>query len=86
MYIYIIFLISHIICSVFNIKTIEDLANWKYFKIAPALVQLQKTEIKGKRDSASKANVNKALDKEWEKKSLSVRENVLHACVMCGMD
>lgn len=58
--------------SVFNIKTIEDLAHWKYFKIARALVALKSTEQKGKRDVSSKANVNKALDKEYEKKSLAV--------------
>ena len=31
----------------FHIKTIEDLANWKYFKIARALVALKATEVKG---------------------------------------
>lgn len=56
--------------AAFNIKTVEDLANWKFFKIARAIVQLSKEEHKGKRDASSKQNVNKAVDKEWEKKSL----------------
>jgi len=55
--------------AAFNIKTIEDLANWKYFKIARAIVVLSKEEQKGKRDPKSKQNMNKAVDKEWEKKS-----------------
>jgi len=57
--------------KIFHINTIEDLANWKYFKIARALVNLQQTEVKGKREAKSQANANKALDKEYEKKSLT---------------
>lgn len=67
---FVLFLFLHPL--VFNIKTIEDLAHWKYFKIARAIVALKNTEQKGKRDVSSKANINKALDKEYEKKSLAV--------------
>jgi len=56
--------------SEFHIKTIADLAGWKYFKIARAIVDLEKFEEKGKRQKDSKLNLNNALDKAWEQKSL----------------
>lgn len=56
--------------SAFNIKTIKDMASWKYFKLARAIVALSEMEEAGKRNDASKMNLNAALDKDWEKKSL----------------
>eukprot|EP00292_Cryptomonas_paramecium_P020148 CAMPEP_0113682210 /NCGR_PEP_ID=MMETSP0038_2-20120614/12507_1 /TAXON_ID=2898 /ORGANISM="Cryptomonas paramecium" /LENGTH=179 /DNA_ID=CAMNT_0000601195 /DNA_START=11 /DNA_END=550 /DNA_ORIENTATION=- /assembly_acc=CAM_ASM_000170 len=54
----------------FKIKTIKDLGQWKYFKIARAIVTLAAQEEDGKRAEDSLQNINKALDQEYEKKSL----------------
>lgn len=55
--------------AAFKINTIEDLANWRFFKIARAIVTLAAVEEKGKRPAASRANINKALDKAFETES-----------------
>mmetsp|Transcript_19998 Transcript_19998/g.34245 ORF Transcript_19998/g.34245 Transcript_19998/m.34245 type:complete len:174 (+) Transcript_19998:56-577(+) len=54
-----------------HVKTVEDLANWKYFKAARAIVILADREEEGGRHADSKANINHLLDKEFEKKSLT---------------
>jgi len=53
----------------FGIKTIRDMANWKYYLMAVAIVDLSKTEEKAGRAENSKLNINKALDKKHEKAS-----------------
>jgi len=46
------------------------MGNWKYFRIAVAIADLAKTgEEKGKRKSDALLNINKALDKDYEKNS-----------------
>jgi len=55
----------------FRIRTIEDLGKWKYFLIARSIASLAKTEEKGKRHADARSNINKALDKAHEKKSLN---------------
>ena len=52
-----------------GIMTVGDLATWKYFLRAEALVELAGREIEGGRATTSKLNVNNALDKAYEKKS-----------------
>jgi hypothetical protein len=54
----------------FKVKTIEDLANWKFYKISHAIVVLAETEEGGKRDAKCLMNIDNALDKEYETKSL----------------
>jgi len=54
----------------FKITSIQDLANWKFFKIARAIVTLADQEEEGKRAEDNLQNINKAVDKEFEKKSL----------------
>ena len=54
----------------FRVKTIEDLAKWKHARIAQAICTLAEVEEDGKRDDKSEMNINKALDKEFETKSL----------------
>ena len=54
-----------------KIKTIEDLGNWKYYKLAKAIAALASIEEPGKRNANSESNLNRALDKEWETKSLN---------------
>ena len=50
--------------------TIKDLAEYKFFLLARALVVLAETEETGKRDPNSAMNVDMAVDQEWEMKSL----------------
>merc|ERR1712232_1036171 len=52
-----------------HIKTIEDLGNWKYYRIAKAIENLAETEEEGKRDAEGEANLNSALDKDFETKT-----------------
>mmetsp|Transcript_64297 Transcript_64297/g.76117 ORF Transcript_64297/g.76117 Transcript_64297/m.76117 type:complete len:187 (-) Transcript_64297:234-794(-) len=52
-------------------KTVKDLATYKYFLLARALVTMAETEVKGDRSDDSVMNVDKGVDKEWESKSLN---------------
>jgi len=60
----------------FHIKTIEDLGNWKYYRLAKAILTLSETEVEGKRPEGARSNINKGLDQEYEIKSLS---EIVHA-------
>eukprot|EP00998_Keelungia_sp_KM082_P009500 NODE_5679_length_683_cov_43.424460_g5656_i0.p1 GENE.NODE_5679_length_683_cov_43.424460_g5656_i0~~NODE_5679_length_683_cov_43.424460_g5656_i0.p1 ORF type:complete len:168 (-),score=46.70 NODE_5679_length_683_cov_43.424460_g5656_i0:108-611(-) len=53
-----------------GITTVKQLGSWKYFIAARAIVALAATEEPGKRAAACEMNLNKALDKEYETKSL----------------
>lgn len=57
--------------SKLGLSCIEELGNWKFFLWARALCKLAETEIADKRESASRLNVNNALDKAHEGKHLS---------------
>jgi len=54
----------------FHVKTIEDLANWKFYRIAHAISVLAATKEPGNRLAKSEMNINKALNKEYKTKSL----------------
>jgi len=55
----------------YGMKTIESMANWKYYGMAVAIAELGKNyEVKGKRDDDAKSNISKAVDKVHEKSSL----------------
>ena len=54
----------------FKLHTIEALSKWRFFLMARAIVTLAETEQDGRRDPVSMQNINGALDKEWEKKTL----------------
>ena len=56
--------------SAMHCDTIEQLANWKFFKVARAIVALAATEEAGKRPADSSLNINHILDKDYEHKSL----------------
>ena len=58
------------VLSALGISTIEELANYKFFHMARALATLAETEVKGDRPTGSVMNVDRAVDKEWESKSL----------------
>ena len=51
-------------------ETVKELAEYKYFKLARALNVLAKAEITGKRPKDSLMNVDKAVIKGYEEKSL----------------
>jgi predicted flap endonuclease-1-like 5' DNA nuclease len=54
-----------------GIQTIEQLAKYKYFLIARAIKTLAETETKGGRPAGSAMNIDKAVDKDWEAKTLT---------------
>ncbi|EGD77936.1 hypothetical protein PTSG_09571 [Salpingoeca rosetta] len=56
--------------AAFHVKTIADLAQWKHARIAQAICTLAAVEEEGKRDPSGESNINKALDKDYETKSL----------------
>jgi len=53
-----------------RINTIQDLGNWKHFKVSRALAALANTEEKDKRAANSVMNINKCIDKEHHTKTL----------------
>eukprot|EP00640_Fibrocapsa_japonica_P007323 CAMPEP_0113936078 /NCGR_PEP_ID=MMETSP1339-20121228/3061_1 /TAXON_ID=94617 /ORGANISM="Fibrocapsa japonica" /LENGTH=196 /DNA_ID=CAMNT_0000938417 /DNA_START=109 /DNA_END=699 /DNA_ORIENTATION=+ /assembly_acc=CAM_ASM_000762 len=59
------------ILAKYRVHSVADLAEWKFAKWCEAIVILADTEEPGKRDEASMMNINKAMDKEYEKKTLS---------------
>eukprot|EP00548_Thalassiothrix_antarctica_P002991 CAMPEP_0194145312 /NCGR_PEP_ID=MMETSP0152-20130528/16545_1 /TAXON_ID=1049557 /ORGANISM="Thalassiothrix antarctica, Strain L6-D1" /LENGTH=183 /DNA_ID=CAMNT_0038845477 /DNA_START=52 /DNA_END=603 /DNA_ORIENTATION=+ len=60
-----------VVLEALNVKTVEDLATYKYFLLARAVVTLSEVEKKDGRPTGSKMNIDKGLDKKWESKSLS---------------
>lgn len=61
-------------------ETVRELANYKYFKLARALTVLAKAELPGKRPKDSVMNVDEAVIKGFEEKSLSeIVEAPIHA-------
>merc|ERR1712187_729954 len=53
-----------------KVKTVLDLANWKFYKVARGLVTLEKASEEDGASPSAVMNLNKALDKAWETKSL----------------
>jgi hypothetical protein len=51
-------------------KTVEQLAEYKFFHLSRCLMTLAKTEEPGQRSDASVMNINKGLDKDYENMSL----------------
>ena len=54
----------------FQIETIRDLGNWKFYHIAKSILYLAGTEEPGKRSKEAISNMNQALMKEWETKPM----------------
>eukprot|EP00931_Biecheleriopsis_adriatica_P054942 TRINITY_DN32389_c0_g1_i1.p1 TRINITY_DN32389_c0_g1~~TRINITY_DN32389_c0_g1_i1.p1 ORF type:complete len:180 (+),score=44.76 TRINITY_DN32389_c0_g1_i1:48-542(+) len=54
-----------------QLRTVKDLADWKYYLIAKSISGLAPFEEKGGRPSDSLMNINKAIDKEHEVSSLA---------------
>jgi len=55
----------------FQVRTVRDMANWKFYQVAKAIVALAEVEIEGGRLESSWQNINDAVDKKFEKKSLN---------------
>eukprot|EP00931_Biecheleriopsis_adriatica_P012905 TRINITY_DN114171_c0_g1_i1.p1 TRINITY_DN114171_c0_g1~~TRINITY_DN114171_c0_g1_i1.p1 ORF type:complete len:170 (-),score=51.05 TRINITY_DN114171_c0_g1_i1:116-625(-) len=53
-----------------GLKTVRQLATWKYYLLAKAFVGLKDAEEDGKRDPAGEMNFNNGVDKAWETKSI----------------
>mmetsp|Transcript_35487 Transcript_35487/g.57090 ORF Transcript_35487/g.57090 Transcript_35487/m.57090 type:complete len:277 (+) Transcript_35487:34-864(+) len=54
----------------FKVHTISDLGKWKFYRIAKAILGLAQLEQEGKREEGAALNINKAMDKKHETKSL----------------
>eukprot|EP00747_Dinoflagellata_sp_TGD_P185340 gnl/TRDRNA2_/TRDRNA2_41842_c0_seq2.p1 gnl/TRDRNA2_/TRDRNA2_41842_c0~~gnl/TRDRNA2_/TRDRNA2_41842_c0_seq2.p1 ORF type:complete len:288 (+),score=86.81 gnl/TRDRNA2_/TRDRNA2_41842_c0_seq2:37-864(+) len=54
----------------FGVKTIRQLGSWKFYKMSKAIVGLAALEETGKREEGAELNLNKALDKKHELKTL----------------
>ena len=52
-----------------RLKTIDDLANYKFFHLAKAISVLAETEQDDSRLAEARLNINKGLDKAFEKQS-----------------
>lgn len=59
------------VLSALKITTIEELAKYKFFLMARALSTMAETETEGGRLAGTVMNVDKAVDKAWEAKSLA---------------
>jgi len=55
----------------FKVKTLRDLANWKFYLIAKSMQALAEVEERGGRQDTSLQNINDAVDKQFEKKSIT---------------
>lgn len=55
----------------FKVSTIRGLGTWKFYRIAKSIVCLASIEQEGKREEGAHLNLNKALDKKHEVKSLN---------------
>ncbi len=53
-----------------GVKTVGQLGKWKHFKTARAVAALAKREADGGRPAGSRQNVNRAVDKAYERRSL----------------
>eukprot|EP00440_Ansanella_granifera_P037446 gb/GFBE01040627.1/.p1 GENE.gb/GFBE01040627.1/~~gb/GFBE01040627.1/.p1 ORF type:complete len:272 (+),score=86.55 gb/GFBE01040627.1/:1-816(+) len=54
----------------FKVHTVADLAKWKFYRAAKAIVGLSTLEVEGKREEGAALNINKAMDKKHEGKPL----------------
>merc|ERR1719382_611427 len=55
----------------FEVRTVRDLANWKFYQIANSMLTLAEVEEKSGRQDTSLQNINDAVDKQFEKKSIT---------------
>jgi hypothetical protein len=53
-----------------GVKTVADLGSFRHFRTARALASLAKREQDAARPPGARSNVNRAVDKAWEAKSL----------------
>jgi hypothetical protein len=56
--------------AAFGVNTVEEFAAWKFGRWSQALVTMADCEVEGKRPLEAKLNVDLAMDKEHEMKSL----------------
>ncbi|CAE7162361.1 Tnks [Symbiodinium pilosum] len=54
----------------FKVHSIGDLGSWKFYRIAKSILGLSTLEQKDKREEGAALNINKAMDKKHESKSL----------------
>jgi len=62
---------AKVLSADFKVRTVRDLANWKFYVIAKSMQALAEVEEKNGRQDTSLQNVNDALDQEFEKQSIT---------------
>jgi len=62
---------AKVLCEYFEVRTVRDLANWKFYQIANSMLTLAEVEEKNGRQDASLQNINDAVDKQFEKQSIA---------------
>mmetsp|Transcript_17011 Transcript_17011/g.28246 ORF Transcript_17011/g.28246 Transcript_17011/m.28246 type:complete len:156 (+) Transcript_17011:198-665(+) len=60
---------ADLLLEALGVKSMEDLATYKYFLMARFIVTLAESETEGGRPTGSSMNIDKAVDKDWEAKS-----------------
>jgi len=55
----------------FEVRTVRDLANWKFYQVAYSMLALTEVEEKNGRHDSSLQNINDAVDKQFEKSSIT---------------
>jgi len=55
----------------FEVRSVRDLANWKFYQIANSMLALAEVEEKNGRQDLSLQNINDAVDKQFEKSSIT---------------
>jgi len=58
--------------AILGLKTIEDLANYKFFDMARSITALADTEVIGDRVQDSAMNIDRAIDKDYEVKPFHI--------------
>merc|ERR1712060_111112 len=62
---------AKILSDNFEVKTVRDLANWKFYQIANSMLALAEVEEKNGRLDLSLQNINDAVDKQFEKSAIT---------------
>jgi len=62
---------AKVLSSDFKVRTVRDLANWKFYIIAKSIQALTEVEEINGRQDTSLQNINDALDQEFEKQTMT---------------
>eukprot|EP00187_Rhodella_violacea_P012320 CAMPEP_0184709876 /NCGR_PEP_ID=MMETSP0314-20130426/898_1 /TAXON_ID=38298 /ORGANISM="Rhodella maculata, Strain CCMP 736" /LENGTH=185 /DNA_ID=CAMNT_0027171647 /DNA_START=54 /DNA_END=611 /DNA_ORIENTATION=+ len=72
---------ADVMMAALGVKSVRDLAEWKFAGMARAIVALEGLEVAGKREAGSLLNCDLCLDKESEVKSLKEVAEMPPSCL-----